>query len=892
VPEGKSFRRILITCLVLLWTSAVCSQPPSAKETTLPRRVARALPPGAVARLGAARLPHRVAVTGLAFSPDGKWLASGGGDGEVRLWDAGTLRKVHHLKGLFGSDARVAFSPNGKSLAGAATGGEPGVIVWDLASGKERWRGSEATRALAFSPDGRWLACGLTTGAISLRDANTGKEVRKLEGHEEAVGHLAFLDERRKLASAGRRRNLFIWDVASGKELRRSAKSPTDVLCFSADGKTVVTHPSSDEIVLWDVASGKPGRQLRNKATADLDARPNADYGTIHGYSAAFSPDGKWLAVGATRDHIHLWNLTSGKDYFWVCDTPRARRVSALAFSPDGRTLASGGWDGIIQLWDVGGQGPGPFFAHRIGRNGPGKMVDQLVFSADGKRLVTRDMPEHLCLLWDAESGRALAELPEGTICANGRWLARPPIEGKKSVTISRLNDGKDICRVPLNWNYGVIFSPDGKLLAGQELGGTGIRVADAATGKELRRLVDPGCSLVPYSFSEGGKFLLGGAIESKSPDCRVWDLTSGKEVYRSAGWSGIFRLSPDGNLLAELGYPAPHAGKTPSPRLILRDVASGKAMQAVLFPGITFTDGPIIAPDGNCVVVVGEPDGSALLGEGELEKKHIYLLKVTARRPLDIPVKSARIRAIAFSPDGRTLASAGQEGIVHLWETATGRERRVFIGHTGPVGRIVFSPDGRRLASASEDRTVLVWNLRLPVSPGPDQLSQKELEALWAELAGGDAVRGFRAVQILPGDEEGVAFLGERLRLAAPPISPTRLADLIRDLDNNNFAVRGKASAELEKLGEAAAPALRRALEKPASLEARRRLEALLENCESTRPLSGEELRQLRGVEALECEGSARARQVLEAVAGGAADARATREAQAALKRLRRLAH
>ncbi len=327
---------ILAVCLALALTAKTSAQTPSASERNPKGRVGHSLPPGAVARLGSARLPQEVAVTGLAFSPDGKWLASGGRDGAVRLWAAATLRKVHHLKGLHGFEARVAFSPDGKLLAGAGIGGDPGVILWDVVSGKERWRGPGACAALAFSPDGKGLACGLLAGAVSLREVGTGKETRRFEGHNEVAAHLAFLDHGRTLAAVTYRHTLFLWDVTTGKERGRLANSEATVmpLGFSPDGKTLVSQPSGTEVLLWDVAAGKPGRRLRSKANADR----NADYGTILGCSGAFSPDGRWLAVGAPRDHIHLWDLSSGKDFFWVCDTPRGRRISALAFSADGRT--------------------------------------------------------------------------------------------------------------------------------------------------------------------------------------------------------------------------------------------------------------------------------------------------------------------------------------------------------------------------------------------------------------------------------------------------------------------------------------------------------------------------------------------------------------------------
>jgi WD40 repeat protein len=821
------------------------------------------LPAGAIARLGPSRLPHKVAVTALAFSPDGKWLASGGGDGETTLWQTGSLREVHHHKGLAGYVARVLFSPDSKTLAAGGTGGEPGIISWDVASGTELWRCPDPTSALAFSPDGKWLACGFTDGGMSLRDAASGKEKRQCEGHDQAVSHLLFLDGGRTLASVGRHRTLLLWDVASGKELRRlgDREASTDALGFSADGKILVAQPSSEEVLLWDVPAGKPVRRLRSAAAPE---------GIIVGSAGAVSPDGKWLAVGDPGRFLHLWDLSSGKE-FWSA-AAHGDRISALAFSPDSRTLASGGWDGMIRFWDIGRKGAGSL----CGRP-PSWPVD-LVFSADSTRLITSSA-EAVCL-WDAANGKAIETLPPGTVSPDGLWVARS--EGKNSLLISRLTGGKDNRRFQLaGKSFGILFSPDSQRLACKSEG-PDIVLLDLATGKELRRLPGPDSLPSALRFSSDGRFLL---VQRQYTS--VWDLSSGKEVYRGKPEPepAACGLSPDGKILAEL-----RSVREQQPaRLVLIEVASGRLRREVTFPGDLLTEvfRAGLVPDGIPAPVFAA-DGSALAFVGRSDEEHLYVMKMTARQPLRMSMAPDSIRAIAFSPDARTLATAGKSGMVSLWEVATGQARRLFVRHRGPVGRLAFSPDGHRLASASEDTTVLLWDLKTPQPAAPKALAPKDLEALWGDLAGGDAVKGYRAVQILASSGQGATFLADRLRPAPPPVNAKRLAELIGDLDSNRYTVRSKATSELEKLGDAAEPALRRALAKAPSLEARRRLDVLLDRCDASRPLAGESLREVRAVEALEHQGSAKARQVLETLAGGAADARLTREAQAALRRMK----
>jgi WD40 repeat protein len=879
---------MLLVCVALVWIDPASPQDP-VRDTPAARKVVRPLPPGAIARLGPSQLKLKVAVTGLAFSPDGKWFASGGGDGEVGLWDGGTLQEVHHLRGLFGSEARVLFSPDSKTLAGAAPGGDPGVIVWDVTTGKERWRGPDATRALAFSPDGKWLACGLTTGPISLRDASTGKERLQIKGHDEAVGHLVFRNGGRTLASVGRHRTLCQWDVSTGKQISRvkSADASAEALCFSPDGKYLVTQPLATEILVWELAAARPNRSLRSAANLD---------DTIMGSSGAISPDGKWLAVGDPANALHLWDLGSGKEFWRGPEYPapvkvgspismrigpklrHRERVTAVAFSQDGRTLASGCWDGLVLFWDVGGMGPNPL----LGRQ-PGWPVE-LVFTPDSKRLICSSA-EAVCL-WEAGRRRVLYILAPAKVSPDGRWLARP--EGEKALRVSRLSASKETRLLPVGAaDSQFVFSPDGKKLAGHGLDGPAVRILETRTGKELHRLVGAQFVLLPHSFSGDGNFLLVRAHDSgtKQSWLAVWNLTSGKEVYRSEQEPPNCRLSPDGKVLAEL-YLDPKDQRQ-NGRFVLRDLASGKPQREYRLPAVPsslFLSNDL-GRSGDLITFT--PDGSALVVIGSGDQEHLWLVKRNAHQAMDIPVLTGTIRAVAFSPDGRMLASAGKDGLVTLFETATGKQRRAFPGHSEPAGRLVFSPDGRRLASASEDTTVLVWDLKTPAEASRGKLAEKDLDKLWANLADGDAGRGFQAVQILADAEQGPAFLGTRLKPAPPPVNPKRLAELIGELDSNRFAVRSKATTELEKLGEGAEPAIRRALEKAPSLEARRRLETLLERCDASRPLTGEALRAVRAVEALEHQGSALARQILRTLADGAADARLTREAQAALGRL-----
>jgi hypothetical protein len=256
-------------------------------------------------------------------------------------------------------------------------------------------------------------------------------------------------------------------------------------------------------------------------------------------------------------------------------------------------------------------------------------------------------------------------------------------------------------------------------------------------------------------------------------------------------------------------------------------------------------------------------------------------------------------VTALAFSPHGRFLASGS--GATHyprsgrgphtirVWDVLTGREVFHFQGHDSNVTSLAFAPDGSRLASGLRNSSVLIWDAsllaRLP-SPSKD-LAADELTRLWTNLSGEDAARAYGAMARLAATpKQAVALLKSRLK-PATAIDPELLRRLIADLDSEKFAAREAASRELERLGEEAAPALRRALADRPPLETRRRLEPLLRATQTLR--SPEAIAQVRAVQALEHIGTVEARQLLETLTKGAPAARQTRAAEASLRRLPR---
>lgn len=248
-------------------------------------------------------------------------------------------------------------------------------------------------------------------------------------------------------------------------------------------------------------------------------------------------------------------------------------------------------------------------------------------------------------------------------------------------------------------------------------------------------------------------------------------------------------------------------------------------------------------------------------------------------------------VSSLAFSPDGRTLISTSYDQTIRLWELNTGKERHQLRVDRGWPRTVVLAPDGRTLYSSGDDSTLLVWNIHDLAShglPPAVKLTANQERALWTDLQSRDARQAFRAESALIAvPEKAVDLLREHLRPATGP-DAKRLDRLLADLDSDSFAVRVKAEAELEALGELAETALRKALEGQPSLEVRRRVEGLLKKLEGmiTDP---KKLRVLRALEVLEQIGTPEAIRVLKTMTQGADEALVSREAKASLQRLAR---
>jgi WD40 repeat protein len=281
---------------------------------------------------------HAQGVCGLAYSADGKWLASGSADADIELWDTVALQSIQSLTGARAQACGLAFAPDGKLLA---AGGRDAIILWDARSGQEVRRlvgHAGVVFSVDFAPDGRTVVSGGEDGGLKLWNPQTGQELPQLCQAQSVIRTVAFSADGSRLAAGCRAGEVRGWDFLT-HELVFSLSHNEAVLdlAFSGDDRWLATAGVGRTIGVWDAHTG------RHHLTLSL----HTDWVT----GVAFSPDSRLLASSSRDGTVRLWSMATGQQLRTMRDDGLA--VQSVAYAPDGAFVAAGSVDGVIRLWRV-----------------------------------------------------------------------------------------------------------------------------------------------------------------------------------------------------------------------------------------------------------------------------------------------------------------------------------------------------------------------------------------------------------------------------------------------------------------------------------------------------------------------------------------------------------
>ncbi|MFB2921116.1 NB-ARC domain-containing protein [Aerosakkonema funiforme] len=625
----------------------------------------------------------------VAFSGDGKLLATGDSDGEIRLWriseggeilrstplqtlqghkgwvqtlafSSTSLRGQQNEGGITPTSPRVGgneggltpTSPRGGGNEGGilASGGEDNTVkLWDISSGKclkilaghKSW-----VQSVAFSPDEKILACG-SEGLIRLWNVESGEYFQTWEIGGSWVFSIAFSPDGKMLACGSVEGTVKIWDVTSGTCSLEMPGHNGWVWCvdFSPDGRILASCSDDSTVRLWDVVTGTC-RQI------------------LHGHNGwvwrvVFSPDGETLASGGGDSTVRLWNVSDGSCRLNL--QSHASWVGAIAFHPNNIFMATGSIDRTVKLWDI-----------RTGNclktiQGNRDFVHSVAFFSplSHSKLLLASGSDRTIKLWDVEIGKCVKNL-----------------------------------QIDSGFIWSIALSPDGNMLA---CGGDRIvRIWDWQTGQTLKTFQGHTGWIWSIAFSPNGH-ILASAGEDKT--IRIWHINSGQCVQ-------ILQEHPSLIYAIAFSPTSPRGGGTEGGLLAsasfdrtirLWDITTGECLQ-ILEGHFSWVQSVAFSPISH--------KGRDILASGSFDRT-IRLWDINTGECLQIfQGHTATINCLDFSRNGKLLASGSTDGTVCLWDITSGERRHTLQANSGYIWSVAFSPDGKMLASGSDSETIKLWDV------------------------------------------------------------------------------------------------------------------------------------------------------------------------------------
>ncbi len=667
----------------------------------------------------------------VAFSRDNRFIAAAAGDNTVKVWDVITGREKQTLASTQGG---MVSAISGVSFIAFMTDGRivtisDAIRIWDPASGQELRSISISTldstaffgsgSGAALSPDGSQLAfvsSGEGRPQVKFWDLVTGREVRSINLPDKEIDslELSFTTDGRLFAGGIVDKRLKTWDLGGKVTERELAPTTTDwaLIKFTRDGR-LIALAEGYTVKFWDVATGRELPALN---------APNSGLFTTQGrVYAGFSDDGKKVATGGFDTPTILWETETAKQL--VKMSGRTNMAYKVAFSADGTSL----WSGGRTRWDLR-QGRGA----RMSAGPPDGMFG--LPSPDGKYLATFTPNSDVLTILEVPSGKQLQRMapassgtvvqrasfsPDGTMIlaaygpdqAQMQKPALTPGSLEAQLKIWDVKTGRELRTLMLNaFSFEAGFSSDGRLLA--TLGSMGqISLWDTATGSRVRDLTS---SPLANLASMTGGMANPGAINPGSINPAAILRGGGKpgsmpQMPNMADISAMMTNMMGAMSAGTMGRSVTSMGFSPDGRTL----ATGGVESKSNFDLAAMMGGAQPGQKGQKKPSKNPPDPQDIMKNMKVEAiGQVVLWDVAAGREIGaLKGHGKGVTSVAFSRDGRSLASGSTDNTIRIWDLATKSELRTLTGHTSNIESIDFSPDGRLLASASDDGGTFLWD-------------------------------------------------------------------------------------------------------------------------------------------------------------------------------------
>ena len=659
-------------------------------------------------------MTHDGEVTSVAFSPNGKFVVSGGWDNTTRVWETATGKEVARIShNGNGRVNLVAFSSDGKYVVSGSD--DNTARVWETATGKEvaRITHDSPVYSVAFSPDGNYVVSGSVDGLACVWEALSGREVTCMT-HNGTVNSVAFSPDGNYIVTGSWDDTARVWEVATGKEVARMTHS-SDVfsVALNPNGDYVVSGSVDGTARVWEAFTGKEVARMTHNSWVDSVAfSPNGNY-VVTGsqdhtarvweaftgkevarmthddvvLSVAFSPDGKYVVSGSFGgdNTARVWEAFTGKE---VARMTHDGAVRSVAFSPNGDYVVSGSWDNTVRVWETATDKEVTRMMHDSG-------IWSVAYSPDGKYVVSGSY-DFTARIWEVFTGKEVARIthdgyvdsvafsPDGKYVVSGSC---DKVVGKNCIKGTALmweaSTGKEVARMTHQGTVrSVTFSPNGDYVVSGGDDGAAL-VWEAFTGKEVARITHDDV-VHSVAFSPNGNYIVSGSHDHTA---RVWEAFTGKEIARMTHDDVVYSVvfSPDGKYVV--------SGSEDKTARVW-EAFTGKEVARMTHNATV--NSAVFSLDGN-YVVSGSGDTSSRVWEA-------FTGKEVARMTHDSNVES-----VAFSPNGDYVISGSWDNTARVWETTTGKEV-ARMTHDEYVQSVAFSPDGEYVLSGSLDNTIRIW--------------------------------------------------------------------------------------------------------------------------------------------------------------------------------------